>query len=150
MLLAAPFVPEGNNVRHATRSFFGSLRVMETEGGAVRFFLHGTTSHGAQRRRYASGSPVRSPVPAQYYHATGPLARGLDVARAATGRATGDFRGAIVGLGIGAMACHKRPGETRRFYEIIRQWSNLRETVPNLLSSRPASPLPTSLSAMHA
>ena len=118
MLLAAPFVPEGNNVRHATRSFFGSLRVMETEGGAVRFFLHGTTSHGAERRRDASGSPVRSPVPAQYYHATGPLARGLDVARAATGRAPGDFRAAIVGLGIGAMACHKRPGETWRFYEI--------------------------------
>ena len=150
MLLAAPFVPEGNNVRHATRSFFGSLRVMETAGGAVRFFLHGTTNHGAQRMRDASGVPVGSPVPAQYYHATGPLARGLDVARAATGRAAGDFRAAIVGLGIGAMACHKRPGETWRFYEIDPAVVELARDSSQFTSSRPASPTPTSWSVMHA
>ena len=86
MLLTAPFVPEGSDVRYATRSFFGSLRVMEAEAGAVRYFLHGTTNHGAERMRDASGAPVNRPVPAQYQHPAGPLARSLDVARAATGR----------------------------------------------------------------
>ena len=32
-----------------SRSFFGVLRVLESENGTVRRFLHGTTRHGAQR-----------------------------------------------------------------------------------------------------
>ena len=62
MLLAAPVVPEGTAVRYGTRSFFGSLRVMEAEGGAVRYFLHGTTNHGAQRIRSVEGTPIEHPV----------------------------------------------------------------------------------------
>jgi hypothetical protein len=118
MLLAAPFVPEGNAVRYGTRSFFGSLRVMEAEGGAVRFFLHGTTNHGAQRVRDGEGMPIARPVPAQYYHPRGPLAKSVAAARQASGKAPGDFRAGIVGLGIGAVACYARPNEMWRFYEI--------------------------------
>jgi hypothetical protein len=118
MLLAAPFVPEGGAVRYGTRSFFGSLRVMEAEGGAVRFFLHGTIKHGAQRVRSGDGRPISRPVPSQYYHPDGPLARSVEAAREASGKAPGDFRAGIVGLGIGTMGCYARPNETWRFYEI--------------------------------
>jgi hypothetical protein len=118
MLLAAPFLPEECSVRYGTRSFYGSLRVMEAEGGAVRAFRHGTTMHGAQRLRRADGSPIDPPVPGQYYHPEGPLARSVEAARHASGKPAGDFRAGIVGLGIGAMACYARPNETWRFYEI--------------------------------
>lgn len=118
MLLAAPFVPEGSATRYGTRSFFGSLRVMEAEGGAVRYFLHGTTNHGAQRVRSAEGSPIEHPVPGEYYHPGGPLAKSIDAARQASGKAPGDFHAGIVGLGIGAMSCYARPNETWRFFEI--------------------------------
>jgi hypothetical protein len=118
LLLAAPFVPEDSAVRYGTRSFFGSLRVMEAEGGAVRYFLHGTTNHGAQRIRSVEGSPIEHPVPGQYYYPGGPLAKSINAARQASGKASGDFHAGIVGLGIGAVACYARPNETWRFFEI--------------------------------
>ncbi len=58
------------------------------------------------------------PLPAQYHHPKGPPARSVDAARQGSGKAPGDFRAGIVGLGIGAMACYARPHETWRFYEI--------------------------------
>ena len=111
-LLAAPFVPEARRAR-PTRSFFGALRVW-SRGRAVRFFFTAHTGADAFAR-------FMRPVPLPSLRITTSsriLARSLDFARAASGRASGDFRTRIVGLGIGAIACYKRPGETWRFYEI--------------------------------
>lgn len=118
ILLVAPFAPDDKSVQHATRSFFGSLRVASFDNGAVRGFLHGTTLHGGQRLIDKDGAPIDRPVPALYYNAEGPLARGVDIARAASEKEAHQFRAGVVGLGVGSMACHAQPQETWRFYEI--------------------------------
>ena len=57
-------------------------------------------------------------MPGQYYYPGGPLAKSIDAARQASGKAPGDFHAGIVGLGIGAVASYARPNETWRFFEI--------------------------------
>jgi hypothetical protein len=115
MLTASAILPSASVPVLALRSFFGTHRVVDSAGGGYRLLLHGTTVHGMQQNR--SGMALLSrPTPLAYYHASGPLARGLQLARAA--KPEGALRIGIVGLGTGAMACHARPGERWRFYEI--------------------------------
>jgi spermidine synthase len=57
-------------------------------------------------------------VPLAYYHPSGPLARGIALARAAAGGPRGALRVGVVGLGTGALACYAQPGDRWRFYEI--------------------------------
>jgi spermidine synthase len=115
MIAASAVLPSASAPVYAVRSFFGTHRVVDSAGGGYRLLLHGTTVHGIQQNR--SGTALISrPTPLAYYHPTGPLARGLQLAR--TGQPEGALRIGIVGLGTGAMACHVRPGERWRFYEI--------------------------------
>ncbi|WKA25949.1 spermidine synthase [Bradyrhizobium roseum] len=98
------------------RSFFGVHRVADVSGGKARILYHGTTIHGAQRLRNDDGTAVvGSPSPLTYYYAQGPLAEAIDVARMTHG-ALG--RVAVVGLGTGSLACHRKAGEQWTFFEI--------------------------------
>lgn len=119
MSLTVVLLPSSINRGNPTRSFFGVLRVVEGEGGALRLFMHGTTSHGAQRMRDDTGRAIVPPVPATYYHPTSAMARALAAAREArTADVRTSFRVGVIGLGIGSMACYARTEESWRFYEI--------------------------------
>ena len=112
------FLPSNLNRGTPSRSFFGVIRVLESDNGQVRRFLHGTTSHGAQRLVDASGKKIMPPVPGTYYYPKSPMALAVDVARDVSGKAPGQFHAGIIGLGIGSMACYSKPDEFWRFYEI--------------------------------
>jgi hypothetical protein len=98
------------------RSFFGVHKVAEVNEGRARLLYHGTTVHGAQWLRNADGSPVDGlPAPQTYYYFGGPFDEAIRAARAAHGNLD---RVAIVGLGTGALACHRKSGERWTFFEI--------------------------------
>ena len=120
-----------------TRSFFGVHRVVVTDDGRFRLLQHGTTFHGAERLVDASGQPVQGPPePLTYYHREGPLAGTLFAVRERLAR---PLRIGVVGLGSGSLACHARPGDEWRYYEIdsevVRiareEFSFLRRCTPN-------------------
>ncbi len=112
------FLPSNLNRGEPSRSFFGVIRVLESENGDLRRLLHGTTSHGAQRLKDANGKAIMPPVPATYYYPGSPMAMAVGVARDASGKSAADFRGGIIGLGVGSMACYAKPAESWRYYEI--------------------------------
>ena len=98
------------------RSFFGVHKVAEVNDGRARLLYHGTTVHGAQWLRNADGTPVAGlPAPQTYYYFGGPFDQAISAARTAHG---GFDRVAIVGLGTGALACHRRGAERWTFFEI--------------------------------
>ena len=114
-MIAAAALPTASAPIYVQRSFFGTHRVVDSAGGGYRLLLHGTTVHGIQQNR-SGVALVSRPTPLAYYHPSGPLAQGLELARAA--KAGGGLGVGIVGLGTGAMACHAAPGDRWRFYEI--------------------------------
>ncbi len=98
------------------RSFFGVHKVAEMAGGKVRVLYHGTTFHGAQRLRNEDGTPVSGPLlPQTYYYSGGPFAEAIGAARAAHG---GLDHVAVIGLGTGTLACHRKAREQWTFFEI--------------------------------
>ncbi|MGB9369311.1 MAG: fused MFS/spermidine synthase [Xanthobacteraceae bacterium] len=100
-----------------TRSFFGVHRVVETMTGTHRMLVHGNTIHGAERMREADGTPVTGrPEPLTYYYFGGPISEATSAARAAAAGKLDHV--AVVGLGAGSMACHRKDGETWTFFEI--------------------------------
>ena len=81
-----------------------------------RILYHGTTIHGAERVRDADGRRITGrPDLVSYYYPGGPISEAIEAARAAAG---GLKNVAIVGLGAGSLACHRREGETWHFFEI--------------------------------
>ncbi len=108
--IAAHF--ERNDAILRDRSFFGAHSVIERDG--LRYYMNGTTVHGAQRLAdLAGGTPRPLPQPLLYYHPDGPLGEVLASPRGRAARAVG-----VVGLGVGALACYRRPGQDWHFYEI--------------------------------
>ena len=106
----------GLNVIETTRSFFGVHRVVENSTGTHRVLHHGTTIHGAEHVREADGTPVTGrPEPLAYYYFGGPISEAVAGARTAQG---GLNNVAVVGLGAGALACHRRDNEAWTFFEI--------------------------------
>lgn len=98
------------------RSFFGVHKVAELAEGKARLLYHGTTIHGAQRLRNEDGTAVTGPPrPLTYYYPEGTLAEAIVAARVAQG---GLGRVAVVGLGTGSLACHRKAGEQWTFFEI--------------------------------
>ena len=97
--------PHGRTL-HLARNFYGTVEVTESVGGEFVRLVHGTTQHGQERR----GEPG-PPTPLGYYYPTGPAGRllGLAPARKSVG---------VVGLGVGALAAHAKPGDRFTFYEI--------------------------------
>jgi hypothetical protein len=102
------------------RSFFGVHRVVEDSTRRYRLLLHGTTLHGAERVRNPDGSPVTDrPEPTTYYYFGGPIGNAIAASRAAQGGRLA--RVAVVGLGAGSLACHRKDGESWTYFEIDPQ-----------------------------
>ena len=98
------------------RSFFGVHRVAEVADGKVRLLYHGTTVHGAQRLRNDDGTPVAGALlPQSYYYPGGPFAEAISAVRAVRGSLD---HVAVVGLGTGTLACHRKGDEQWTFFEI--------------------------------
>jgi hypothetical protein len=110
-VLTALWQPGLNRIE-AERSFFGVNQVVETTDGRYRLLYHGTTLHGAER---ISDSTTLTPEPLTYYYFGGPISESVDLVRAARGSLS---RIAVVGLGTGSLACHKRSNEQWTFFEI--------------------------------
>lgn len=118
MALTVAILPSPMNRGDAERSFFGVHRVAASADKEMRLLMHGTTIHGAERLIDKNGTTVTDAKPATYYYPGGPMARGVDAARVASGKLRDGLKVGVVGLGAGSMACYARGGEAWRFYEI--------------------------------
>jgi hypothetical protein len=103
---AALLSTDAHTVMARERSFFGVYTVKRDPAG-YHVLVHGTTVHGAQR---VEAEGWREPL--TYYHRNGPLGQLFD-ALGARPRAIG-----VIGLGVGTVACYRRPGQRWTFYEI--------------------------------
>jgi spermidine synthase len=121
--LAATFIAMASiaGEKEATiRSFFGVNYVRLTGKNDARLLLHGSTIHGAYRILDLDGKPMTGkPQPTTYYHDDGAINIALKAARAQAGGKLGNV--AVLGLGVGAMACQSAPGEKWSFFEIDRE-----------------------------
>jgi hypothetical protein len=118
MFLAVVLLPSSVHRGEAQRSYFGVYRVILSDDLQFNVLQHGTTLHGAQRIRDASGRTVASTTPATYYHPQSPMASAIRIVGMANAKMGKEGRFGIVGLGAGALACHSASGETWRFFEI--------------------------------
>lgn len=98
-----------NRTLHVERNFFGTLSVRYDPESVTRDLYHGNTIHGRQFI-----IPDRQREPLSYFHRNGPLGQIFEAfnSNAASPNV------AIVGLGIGSMACYARPDQQWTFYEI--------------------------------
>ena len=91
------------------RSFFGVYRVKESAEPPTRYLMHGTTNHGGQ------WMPQPGVVkPTAYHTQSSPAA---EVIRRLRARSPA-LRVGVAGVGTGAMAYHRQPGDWWRYYEI--------------------------------
>ncbi len=94
------------------RSFFGVVKTYVTPDGKFTVLAHGTTDHGAMR----NSQQGKKPTPIAYYHETGGIAAALFARQdKLSGRPA---QMGAVGLGAGAILCHRKPGEIWTSYEI--------------------------------
>lgn len=111
LALAAVLVIDVISVREdylfKDRSFFGTHTVYDKDG--LRVYANGTTVHGYQNLDDQGSRPT----PLSYYHAGSPMAQVLKVSEGIE-----KARVAVVGLGVGSLACYATPGQTWEFYEI--------------------------------
>jgi hypothetical protein len=105
----------GFNRIESARSFFGVHQVVDTADGRHRLLYHGTTLHGAERIGDRDAAGTGRPEPLTYFYFGGPISQSIEAVRAARG---GLARVAVVGLGTGSLACHKRDHEDWTFFEI--------------------------------
>lgn len=104
-----------DQVTHASRSFFGTVRVREMnapDGARYRRLIHGTTLHGLQ---YLDGA--RRHLPTAYFTASS----GIGQAMAAVVARPNPVRVVVLGLGIGTLAAYGRANDRFSFYEIDPQ-----------------------------
>ena len=116
--LAIIWLPSGANRGESQRSFFGVYRVHPSADGLFHILIHGTTLHGAQRFFDDSGNPVDDTTPGTYYYPGSPIGQTIAKRRQVLDARGEKGRYGIVGLGAGSSACHKREGESWRFFEI--------------------------------
>lgn len=96
---------------HIERNFFGVIRVAESGGGGMRVLFHGTTLHGTQ----AQVEKFRL-VPISYYAPASPGGQVFEmVGKVQAGQPQ---KMAILGLGLGSVACYPAAGRDFVFYEI--------------------------------
>lgn len=101
------------------RSFYGVLRIASTQDGRFRLLFNGTTIHGIERINNDDGTPFMGrPIPLSYYGYASPLGDAIRAARMGQGGMIGSV--AVIGLGIGSLACHRVDGEHWTFFEINR------------------------------
>ena len=105
----ALLITTGNSdARLTDRSFFGTHKVIDQDG--IRLYANGSTLHGSQRH---SDVGALRPEPLTYYHALAPMGQLMTSDRGRMAKHIG-----IVGLGVGALACHAAPGQSWQYYEI--------------------------------
>jgi hypothetical protein len=116
-MLVAVIVSTPPNLVERTRSFFAVHGIYETPNGQGRYLQHGTTIHGADHWADANGVRLTTrPIPTSYFHFGGSYHQAIEQVRAANGGKLGKV--AVVGLGMGSLACHSQPGENWRYFEI--------------------------------
>lgn len=93
----------------AERDFFGTKLVIRNARNWHEL-IHGGTVHGLENMAAAEQTK-----PLSYYSQDGPLRAVFDAARAGPERSK---YVAVVGLGVGTVACYQQPGETWSFIEI--------------------------------
>jgi spermidine synthase len=103
-----PLVLSWNSLRQ--RSYFGIYTVRENETGTLRKLAHGTTLHGAQKLETG-----RLLEPTTYF---GPQSGAGQILTAAPALYGDKARIAVLGLGVGTLACYAIPGQIWSFYEI--------------------------------
>jgi hypothetical protein len=113
---ALVLLPSAVKRGEAQRSYFGVYRVQTSYDGDFHTLVHGTTLHGAQRVRDENGNRVDDTTPATYYYPESPIANTVAKVRARLGERKGRY--GVTGLGAGSLACHSKPGESWRFFEI--------------------------------
>ena len=116
--VALAWLPSGANRGESQRSFFGVYRVHPSADGVYHILIHGTTLHGAQRFFDDNGQPVDDTTPTTYYYPGSPMGQTIAKRREVLAAKGEKGRYGIVGLGTGSSSCHKREGETWRFFEI--------------------------------
>lgn len=89
---------------YGSRTFYGLYRVEDATG--LRRLYHGNTAHGVE-----SLDPARRGRPLAYYHPDSPIGHYLT-------DSNGSPSAGIVGLGVGALAAYRRPGQAWDYYEI--------------------------------
>jgi hypothetical protein len=110
------WLPSGVKRGEAQRSYFGVYRVQTSSDGMYHTLIHGTTLHGAQRIRNDLDELVNDTKPATYYYPGSPMAQTIAIVRERVGEGKGRY--GVTGLGSGSLACHSKPGESWRFFEI--------------------------------
>jgi hypothetical protein len=125
LLMCLAIVTIHSNVRKSDslvtdRSFFGVYRVQRDidDAGTFKVLMHGTTLHGSQRFYDVDGNKVDDTVPTTYYYPGSPMGQSIAKRREILAAKGEKGRYGIVGLGTGSSSCHKREGETWRFFEI--------------------------------
>lgn len=92
-----------------SRTYFGVYTVSEPDGEGLRQLSQGTTVHGRQWLGQA-----RRREPTSYYGRSSGVGLALDNVAAAANIG-------IVGLGVGTLACYRRPNQDWTFFEIDQQ-----------------------------
>ncbi|HJS31864.1 MAG TPA: fused MFS/spermidine synthase, partial [Alphaproteobacteria bacterium] len=110
-LILWQFPVDGGNVERlaSQRSFYGVVRVERHPGRGMNLLLHGTTVHGGQ-----AIDPAMRLEPVTYYLRSGPFG---DVFASRTPEQA-ERPVAVIGLGVGGLACYGRPDARWTFYEI--------------------------------
>jgi spermidine synthase len=98
-----------DRVLHQERTFFGVLKVEQSQDGNWHTLLHGATNHGKQ-----SLDSTRRDEPLTYYHRTGPIGQAFAMWKGAYAKTSI----AVVGLGTGTLASYIGSGQSLTFYEI--------------------------------
>jgi hypothetical protein len=107
----------GSDTLERVRSFFGVHAVKTDSTGRAHLLAHGSTIHGAEWFRDETGQPLTTrPTPASYFHPGGVYTQAIHSVRTARGGKLS--RVAVVGLGMGSLACHARDAERWDFFEI--------------------------------
>ena len=109
MLASIVYSETQERTLHVGRNFFGTLSVRFDPASATRMLYHGNTIHGRQ-----SIDPNLQREPLSYFHRDGPLGQIFEAYNANSVSPNV----AVVGLGIGSMACYARPEQHWTFYEI--------------------------------
>ena len=109
MLASVVYSETQERTLHVDRNFFGTLSVRFDRASDTRMLYHGNTIHGRQ-----SIHPELQREPLSYFHREGPLGQIFEAYNANSFSPNV----AIVGLGIGSMACYARPNQYWTFYEI--------------------------------
>jgi len=92
------------------RSFFGIYAVRKDERAGAKRLTHGTTLHGLQFT-----DPAKELDPTTYYSGSSGVGMVLERSKQLVGP---NARVAVVGLGVGTLACYRQPDEVYEFFEI--------------------------------